>query len=321
MAEPRLVSVISGEIALQIVAAIERAEHEVARRIENLGVVARQQERRVPIEAIWRRAARPCRTNGRPLARFQLPPANGAVLALAINQIGIVGIDATYESVAAADVQPILVDDASAFADRRPAPGAVVLQAADNPIWLLQADRHVIELAKCGRVDVIPIAAAVIAGVEAAVAAQQHVPAIAGIDPEGVAIGVRAAAKIAGEGQPAVGRLKMGDAKHIDLVGVAGIDPDHAEVHRPGVERIDPLPSVAAIVRAIDATVLVALSALLVLNVRTLTEVGECVRPCPRWTAGTIFQRDLNLFGLAAAEDRELQLIAGLASADGRDER
>ena len=121
----------------QVVAAIERAEDIVARRIEDLGVVARQDERRVPVEAIRRLAARPgSRANRGPLARLQMPPADVAVLALEIDEVGIARIDAADEAVAAADREPVFVDDAAVFADRRPAPGAVVLQAADDPVRL-----------------------------------------------------------------------------------------------------------------------------------------------------------------------------------------
>src|SRR5262245_8739701 len=99
-----------------------------------------------------------------------MPPADRAVLALGIDEFGIAGIDATDKTVAATDREPIFVDDPAAFADRRAAPGAVVLEAADDPIRLLESDRHVIELAESRGVDVVPVAAAVIAGVKATVA-------------------------------------------------------------------------------------------------------------------------------------------------------
>src|SRR5262249_27071799 len=126
-------------------------------------IVARQEERRVPVEPIGRCAALPRRTNRASLARLEMPPADRTVLAFRIDQVGIAGIDATDEAVAAADRQPIFVVDAAALSDRRPGPRAVVLQAAGNPVRLLEADRHVIELAESRRVDVVPVAATVVA--------------------------------------------------------------------------------------------------------------------------------------------------------------
>src|SRR5438270_13452262 len=142
-----------------------------------------------------------------------MPPVDRAILAFGIDQIGIIGIDAADKAVAAADRQPIFVDRAAAFADRRTAPRAVVLQAADNPVRLLQAEGHVIKLAKSRGIDVVPIAAAVEAGVEAAIATQQHVPPVARIDPQGVAVGVSSAAEVARKGKAAVIRLKVRNAE------------------------------------------------------------------------------------------------------------
>ena len=129
-------------------------------------------------------------------------------------------------------------------------------------------------------------------------------PAVRGIDPQGVAVGVDAAAEIVGERQAAIVRLELGDAEHIDVVGVARIDADDAEVHRPRVERVDPLPRLAAVARAIDAAVLVALGPLLVLNVGRLAEVGVGVGPRARRPAGAIVERDFDLLRLVGAEDR-----------------
>src|SRR4029078_4625815 len=119
-----------------------------------------------------------------PLAALEMPPADCAVLALGINEVRVAGIDTADKTVTAADVDPVLVDDTAAFTDRRAAPRGVVLQSADDPVPLLEADRDVIELAECGRVDVVPVAAAIVAGIEAAVTADWHVEGVAGVCPK-----------------------------------------------------------------------------------------------------------------------------------------
>src|SRR5262245_13452077 len=176
-----------------------------------------------------------------------MPPIDRAVLAYGTDEIRVARIDAADEAVAAADGEPIFVDDAAVFADRWAAPRAVVLQPAEDPVRLLESDGHVIELAQGCGVDVVPVAAAVVAGIKAAIAADEHVASVAGINPEGVAVGVRAAAEVVGERQPAIFRLIMRDAEDVHAIGVLRIDTDQAEVHGPRVERVDALPRFAAV--------------------------------------------------------------------------
>src|SRR5262245_9876655 len=105
-----------------------------------------------------------------------MPPADRAVLALAVDQIRIIGIDAAYKAIPTADGDPIFVDHAATLANRRPAPGTVVLQAAHHPVRLSEADCDVIKLPQRRRVDVVPVAAAVVTGIKPAVTANEHVP-------------------------------------------------------------------------------------------------------------------------------------------------
>src|SRR5207245_9355313 len=112
------------------------------------------------------------RPDGGGFGGAEVAPAHVAVLAGEVDLVGVVGIDAAGEAVAAADAEPVLVDRAEAALDeRRAPPTAVVLQAAVDLVVPAGVDGHVVELADGRRVDVVPDAAAVVAVVAAAVAA------------------------------------------------------------------------------------------------------------------------------------------------------
>ena len=165
---------------------------------------------------------------------------------------------------------------------------------------------------------------AVVGDVEAAVAAEDHVPAVARVDPEGVVVGVDAAAAVGAERLAAVGRAVERDPQHVEVLVVGRIDADLAEVHRPGVEAVDPRPGLAAVGRLVDAAVLEAVGPLLVLDVLALaaepaengwvgsrppaplpprrrTRAGRAASPASTSTSSC----------LLAAADLELELVAG----------
>src|SRR5262245_66119178 len=66
---------------------------------------------------------------------------------------------------------------------------------------------------------------------KAAIAANEHVASVAGVDPQGVAVGVRAGAKIIRGGQPAVLRWELRVAEHVRQVGVLRLDTARGERH------------------------------------------------------------------------------------------
>src|SRR5262245_7638070 len=103
-----------------------------------------------------------------------MPAVYRSILALGIDEIGVACINATLEAVAAADGEPVFVDDAAAFADRRPAPRAIVLQATKDPVRFLRTDCDVIELPQGRGIDVVPVAASIVADIKAAIAADKH---------------------------------------------------------------------------------------------------------------------------------------------------
>ena len=116
---------------------------------------------------------------------------------------------------------------------------------------------------------------AVVGGVEAAVAADEHVPAVARVDPQGVLVGVDAVAAVGLERLAAVVGAVQRDAEDVEVLVVGRIDADLAEVHRPGVEAVDARPGLAAVGGLVDAAVLVAVRPLLVLHVLALAAVGQ----------------------------------------------
>src|ERR1043166_7545787 len=107
-----------------------------------------------------------------------MAPAHAAVLHLVVAQVGIARIDGAATAVAAEDGEPVFVDraDASLEADARPAPGAVVLEAAVNPVRPFVADGDMVELTERHRVEVVPVVGAVAADVVAAAGAGEDVP-------------------------------------------------------------------------------------------------------------------------------------------------
>src|SRR5262249_28021358 len=123
--------------------------------------------------------------------------ADVAVLAFEIHDVGVARIDAADKAVAAGDGDPIFVDRAGAGQRlTRPAPRAVVLHAAVDAVRLLGIDGDMIELTDSDGIEVVPMIGAIIGGVEAAVAADNLMPAVARVDPPGVMIGMDAARRV-----------------------------------------------------------------------------------------------------------------------------
>src|SRR5262249_10071355 len=123
-------------------------------------------------------------------AGLEMAPTHAAVLHFEIDEIGIGRITAADVAIAAEDGDPILVDRPGATfqTNRRPAPGAIVLKAAEDPVGALVVDGDVIELAERERVEMVPVVGAVVADVEPAIRADEHMQAVFRIDPHRVAV-------------------------------------------------------------------------------------------------------------------------------------
>src|SRR5262245_30618231 len=95
------------------------------------------------------------RADAPPLAGAEVAPAHHPALAGGVHPVGVAVIDPADEAVAAADVDPVLVDRPDAAAAGRPAPGAVVLEPAVGVVRLPRRDRDVVELGDGHVVEVV----------------------------------------------------------------------------------------------------------------------------------------------------------------------
>src|SRR5262249_55931863 len=215
----------------------------------------------------------------------------------------------------AAQHEPVLVDRAGAVQDVAGAgPAAVVLQPAVDAVRPAVVQGDVVELADGHVVEEVPVQHAVVGGVEAAVAADDHVPAVLGVDPQRVLVGVDAVAAVGRERLAAVLGAVQADAADVEVVVVGLIDADLAEVHRPRVEAVDARPALAAVGRLVDAAVLEAFGTLRDLRILALAAVGEAVRPVAARAAGRDggrLQRQHELLPFLFAQHLQRHLVAG----------
>src|SRR5205814_364919 len=136
-------------------------------------------------------------------------------------------------------------------------------------------------------------------------------PAVARVDPPRVLVRVDALGGVGLERLAAVAGAVRRDASHVEVLLVAGVHADLAEVHGPRVDAVDARPALAAVGRFEDAAVLEAVRPLLVLDVLALAAVQEAERPV---AAGTEDDRDL--LRLLVALDRERDRVVRLVRPD-----
>ena len=156
-------------------------------------------ERSIPVETEFLALLR-TRSNRSTGAGSKVSTANRSVLALAVDNIWIFWINSTDKTITASNGNPIFVHDTASKSDGWSAPRSVVLQAAVDAVRFGWANRGMIELSQGSRVDVVPVATTIETHVIPAVRSDDHVPAIAGIDPQVVRVRVDATAQIRGEG-------------------------------------------------------------------------------------------------------------------------
>ena len=158
-------------------AAIVAAEELVGGEIDPRGRVRAQQQRRIPVPTQGRLAFARQRLNAHGLVGAAVEADQPAVLAFGVDDVGILGIDAGMEAVAALRDEPVGVGDAvGAARSRRSAEREIVLGAAIDVIERSGAVHgDVVELGD-GQVRLeAPVDAAVVAFVDAAIAADQIV--------------------------------------------------------------------------------------------------------------------------------------------------
>ena len=184
---------------------------------------------------------------------------------------------------------------------------------------MVGTDGDVIELADGDGVEVVPVGGAVVRGVEAAVAADEHVAGVAGVDPKRVLIGVNTLAGVGAERFAAVGGFEEIDPADVDEFLVLGIDFDIAEVHGAGVEAVDALPGLAAVGGFVDAAVFVAVGALLILDVFDLSaKIAE--RGTSSGCRGAVGEGEGDVARLLAGFNFEVELVAGFVGANHFDQ-
>src|SRR5262249_33701530 len=153
-------------------------------------------------------------------------------------------------------------------------------------------------------------------------AADDQVPPVARVDPQGMLVRVEAAVAIRGKRLPTVGRAVHADAQDVDDVLIGGIDPDNAEVHGARVEAVDTDPRLAAVRGLVNPAEVVTVRPLTVLDVRLLAAVHEAVGSRAAGTAGAgeglawgraVFQGHHCLLGLLVAKELHGDLVAQLA--------
>ncbi len=114
------------------------------------------------------------------------------------------------------------------------------------------------------------------------------------------------------EGLAAVGRAIQRDAQHVEVLVVAGIDADLAEVHGARVDAVDARPRLAGVGGLVDAAVFVGVGALLVLDVLALAAVPEGIRPGGGAPLLSACNGKGDLLRLLAAQHQRLDLLAGV---------
>ena len=178
-----------------------------------------------------------------------------------------------------------------------------------------------IELADCGRIDMVPIGSAIIRNIESAIPSDHHVATIVRVDPKIVAVSVNTSTKVAIECNTAILRFELRNSENIDTLCIVGVNFDDTEVHGTRIERVHAFPSFATIVGAIDSAIFVSLCPLHVLDVRGLSEVRVGVGAFVRLATLAGRKGDFQLFALGSSEHRDLRLVTRLALANRRNER
>src|SRR6185312_10348256 len=248
----------AGEVAADLfpgVAAVVAAEDLVGRHVEAVVVEGADEEGRVPSPAEAVFARRRLRLDGDVFVGAQVDAAGAAGLGLGVNDVGVGGIHRVVEAVAAVGDAPVGAGQAIAGVGARGASLVVVVlgAAVDVVERLGVVHRHVHVLAEREVRLPFPRGGAVPALVEAAVAADEVVIGVGGINPDDVVIDVFVGLAQLVEGGAAVVGDGDGGVEFEDAVGVFGVGGDLSVVHGPGLDGVALLPRCAAVGRAEDA--------------------------------------------------------------------
>ena len=197
------------------------------------------------------------RCDGLPLQRRQVDSVRASILRLDEDGVRIGRIDARVESVAAADVEAVVVRDPGAGARRaRDAPVAVVLETAADRVRVLHVGVDFVELAHRQVVAKQPALAAIPRDGHTAVPSDDQMVRVVGVDPERVILGVYRAEHVPEVLAAIVRNVEAAvRPEQVHAVAVSGIGANLAVVHRARIQRGPLLPCLPAVGAAIHAAV------------------------------------------------------------------
>ena len=174
-----------------VVSSIRRLEEIISAVVDRSMFVGGNRHGRVPLEAIVRLSGFGFRPDRPLLSGAHVAAIDVTVLGLGIDDPRLDIVDGCIKAVAAVNHLPVIIHDAVASKGlARPAPTAVVLQAAADVIWLFVVERHFVELTDSDGVDEVPGLAGIVAPVNAAIGPGEHVIRIGWVDPHRVIVSV-----------------------------------------------------------------------------------------------------------------------------------
>ncbi len=247
-----------------VVAAVERPEDDLGRRVNGRRIVRRKDDGRRPIEtrglslllALW--------SDERLDAELLVQPPHRAHFPIVIQPAAVGRVDAVVHPVASADRHPVRQADLSRPAVRRAFPGVVVLQPAIDVVGILHVHADGIELAERDVIEVMAGLTAVVGDVHPSVGAEDQAVRVLGIDPQGspVAEGLlKKAVRRPGNAMPglaAVGRAGQRLGGDVELIRIVLVHAELVEGIRGLVERllralgVDLAPGLASVIGPID---------------------------------------------------------------------
>ena len=138
--------------------------------------------------------------------------------------------------------------------------------------------------------------------------------AVARVNPQRVMIRMHPTPAVL-ECLSSIGRNVKLDAHHVNVVRVARVHPNLAVIKRSRIETVHALPTLAAILAAVNAPTLKTILPLLLLRIGALsTKVGGVWQPC---AAAAPAKRQLQLLLLLTALHLHLHLVVRLVRANG----
>src|SRR5262245_1784227 len=241
------------------VAAVVAAEEFVGREVDARAGMRADEQRRIPVPAQGRLTLSRLRLDANALPGAAIVARQDAVLQFAVDGVGVFWIDARLEAIAAEKDKPVTVGDAvDAAIARRAADGVVVLGAAVDVVErcaFIHGD--VIELRYWQVGDEPPVGGLVMALVDAAVAADEIVIGVVGVDPQAVIVHVAEfGAEVAQRFAAVVGNLAE-DIHEIDALGIFRIDDQVSPVHGLALVLVLTLPGFAGVTGSENAPLLV----------------------------------------------------------------